>query len=56
MMIIEKADVPIADFIKEWCEFCRIRIDRDEERTRVGGKIYHPYCYLELTSAIPNKR
>ena len=52
-MRVEKARIPITDFIKVWCERCRIRIDADEERTEVAGKTYHPDCYGELFSAIP---
>ena len=52
-MKAEKARIPITDFIKVWCELCRIRIDADEERTGVGGKTYHPDCYAELLSAVP---
>lgn len=48
MMKAEKARIPITDFIKEWCELCRIRIDAREERTDVGGKTYHPDCYSTL--------
>jgi hypothetical protein len=49
-MKAEKARIPITDFIKVWCELCRIRIDADEERIGVGGKTYHPDCYAELFS------
>jgi hypothetical protein len=53
-MKAEKARIPITDFIKVWCELCRIRIDAHEERrTVVGGKTYHPDCYSELFSAVP---
>ena len=52
LMKAEKDRIPITDFIKVWCELCRIRIDADEERTDVGGKTYHPDCYAELFSAI----
>ena len=41
-MKAEKSRIPITDFIKVWCELCRIRIDAHEERTEVGGKTYHP--------------
>ncbi len=34
-------------------ELCRIRIDAREERTDVGGKTYHPYCYSTLFAAAP---
>jgi len=51
-MKAEKDRIPITDFIKVWCELCRIRIDADEERTDVGGKTFHPDCYAELFSAI----
>ena len=47
-MKAEKARIPITDFIKVWCELCRIRIDAHEERTEVGGKTYHPDCYSAL--------
>ena len=53
-MKAEKARIPITDFIKVWCEHCRIRIDAHEERIEVGGKTYHPDCYVELFSAIRN--
>ena len=52
-MKAEKARIPITDFIKVWCEHCRIRIDANEERTGVGGKTYHSDCYAELFSAVP---
>jgi len=52
-MKTEKARIPITDFIKVWCELCRIRIDKDEERTVIGGKPYHPDCYSRLFSAVP---
>ena len=52
-MKAEKARIPITDFIKVWCELCRIRIDANEERTGVGGKTYHRDCYAELFSAVP---
>jgi len=55
-MKVEKAGIPITDFIKVWCEHCGIRIDPHEERTGVGGKIYHPHCYSKLTSAIPKPK
>jgi hypothetical protein len=45
-MRVEKARIPIRDFIKVWCEQCGIRIDPNEERTGVGGKTYHPHCLL----------
>ena len=51
-MKAEKARIPITDFIKVWCEQCRIRIDVYEVRTEVGGKTYHPDCYVRLFSAI----
>ncbi len=35
-MKTEQARIPITDFIKVWCELCRIRIDAREERTDVG--------------------
>ena len=54
-MKAEKARIPITDFIKVWCEHCRIRIDADEKRTRVGGKTYHPDCYAKLFSAVPKR-
>jgi hypothetical protein len=40
-MKVEKAGIPITDFIKVWCEHCGIRIDPHEERTGVGGTIIH---------------
>ena len=49
----EKAEIPITDFIKVWCEHCGIRIDPNEERTGAGAKTYHPHCYSKLFSAIP---
>src|SRR5437867_12831233 len=52
-MKAEKARSPITDFIKVWCELCRIRIDAREERTDVGGKTYHPDCYSTLFAAAP---
>jgi len=52
-MKAEKARIPITDFIKVWCELCRIRIDANEERAGVGGKTYHPDCYAEFFSAVP---
>jgi len=52
-MKTEKARIPITDFIKVWCEHCRIRIDEREERTDAGGKTYHPDCYLALVPAAP---
>ena len=52
-MKAEKARIPITDFIKVWCELCRIRIDAREERTDVGGKTYHPDCYSTLVPAAP---
>ena len=51
-MKAEKSRIPITDFIKVWCEYCCIRIDPHEERTRVGGKTYHPHCYPKPFSAI----
>ena len=50
-MKTEQARIPITDFIKVWCELCRIRIDAREERTDVGGKTYHPDCYSTLFAA-----
>jgi hypothetical protein len=55
-MKVEEAGIPITDFIKVWCEHCGIRIDPYEERTKVGGKTYHPYCYPKLFSAIPKTK
>jgi hypothetical protein len=55
-MKAEKARIPITDFIKVWCEHCRIRIDAYEERTEGGGKPYHPDCYAELFPAIPKPK
>jgi len=53
-MKAEKARIPITDFIKVWCELCRIRIDPHEQRrTAVGGKTYHPDCYSKFFSAVP---
>ena len=52
-MKAEKSRIPITDFIKVWCELCRIRIDAHEERTEVGGKTYHPDCYSKFFSAVP---
>jgi len=52
-MKAEKARIPITDFIKVWCELCRIRIDPHEERTEVGGRTYHPDCYSKPFSAAP---
>jgi len=53
-MKAEKARIPITDFIKVWCELCRIRIDAHEQRrTAVGGKTYHPDCYSKLFPAVP---
>jgi hypothetical protein len=52
-MKVEKARIPITDFIKVWCELCRIRIDAPEERTEIGVKTYHPDCYSKLLSAVP---
>src|SRR5207249_1420199 len=52
-MKTEQARIPITDFIKVWCELCRIRIDAREERTDVGGKTYHSYCYSTLFAAAP---
>jgi hypothetical protein len=51
-MKAEKARIPITDFIKVWCELCRIRIDVHEERREAGGKTYHPDCYSELFAAV----
>ena len=52
-MKAEKARIPITDFIKVWCELCRIRIDAHEQRrTAVGGKTYHPDCYAKLLPAV----
>jgi len=51
-MKAEKARIPITDFMRVWCEHCRIRIDAHEERTEVDVKTYHPDCYAELFSAI----
>ena len=51
LMKTEQARIPITDFIKVWCELCRIRIDAREERTDVGGKTYHPDCYSTLVPA-----
>jgi hypothetical protein len=51
-MKAEKAGIPITDFIKVWCELCRIRIDVHEERREAGGKTYHPDCYSELFAAV----
>src|SRR6266516_6363151 len=53
LMKTEQARIPITDFIKVWCELCRIRIDAREERTDVGGKTYHPDCYSTLFAAAP---
>ena len=53
LMKTEQARIPITDFIKVWCELCRIRIDAGEERTDVGGKTYHPDCYSTLFAAAP---
>ena len=55
-MTCRKAEIPITDFIKVWCEHCRIRIDPHEERTGVGVKTYHPDCYSEFFSAIPKPK
>jgi hypothetical protein len=52
LMKVERAGIPITDLIKMWCEYCRIRIDPDEERTRLADKIYHPHCYSKLFPAI----
>ena len=52
LMGVEKARIPITDFIKVWCEHCCIRIDPNEERIGVGVKTYHSYCHSELFSAI----
>ena len=52
-MNAEESRIPITDLIKVWCEYCRIRIDPYEERTRVGGNTYHPHCYAKPFSAIP---
>jgi len=52
-MKAEQARIPITDFIKVWCELCRIRIDAREERTDVGGKTYHLDCYSTLFPAAP---
>jgi len=52
-MKAEKAGIPITDFIKVWCELCRIRIDKGEEQTVVGDKPYHPDCHSKLFSAVP---
>ena len=52
-MKAEKAGIPITDFIKVWCELCRIRLDSREERRDVGGKAYHPDCYSTLVPAAP---
>ena len=53
-MKAEKARIPITDFVKVWCELCRIRIDAHEERrTEVDGKTYHSDCYSKLFSAVP---
>jgi hypothetical protein len=56
LMKVEKPGIPMTDFVKVWCEYCRIRIDPDEERTRLGGKIYHPHCYSKLFSAMPKPK
>ena len=53
LMKAEKARIPITDFIKVWCELCRIRIDKGEEQTVVGDKPYHPDCHSKLFSAVP---
>ena len=45
-----KVEVPKVEF-KIWCERCSIRIAPNEERTIVGGKIYHPQCYLKVASS-----
>ena len=55
-MKAEKARIPITDFIKVWCEHCRIRIDAHEERIEVGGKTYHADCYSNLSSATPKPK
>jgi hypothetical protein len=52
-MNVQKAGIPITDFTKVWCEDCCIRIDPHEERSGVGGKTYHPYCYSKLVPANP---
>ena len=54
-MKAEKATIPITDFIRVWCEHCRIRIDADEEQIGVDDKTYHPDCYAELFSAVPTR-
>jgi hypothetical protein len=56
LMRVEKAGITITDFIKVWCDHCGIRIDPHEERTGVGGKTYHPYCYSKLLSTIPKPK
>ena len=55
-MKAEKARIPITDFIKVWCEHCRIRIDAREERMELGSKTYHPDCYSKLFSAVPKPK
>jgi hypothetical protein len=45
-----KVEVPVVEF-KIWCEQCCIRIAPNEERTVIGGKIYHSNCYSKLFPA-----
>ncbi len=51
-MTARKAEVPITDLIKVWCERCCIRIAPNEEQTVARGKTYHPHCYSKLLPAI----
>jgi len=55
-MKVEKARIPITDFIKVWCEHCCIRIDANEERTGVGGKTYHSHCYSNSFLPFPSRK
>ena len=46
-----KTDVKAADF-RVWCAECSIRIAPHEEQIAVGGKSYHPRCYLKHPTVV----
>ena len=54
-MKAEKSRIPITDFIKVWCELCRIRIDAHEERTEVGGLGGHKWPVLGWSLRVGGK-
>ena len=47
-----KAKVEVPNIaLKVWCERCRIRIARNEERSVLNGRTYHTRCYSKLHPA-----